>query len=93
MKNRMTTNQAIHIIMHLDQYVEHDEDFGNMIKAPLMDACVMAIKALKAQDKIVHCEHCEYGDPDDEGWYLCRHHGSDWNKGDHFCGYGERRAE
>ena len=51
MKQKMTTQQAIHILMHVDQYVEYDEDFGNMVKAPLMDACLMAIKALKKQDK------------------------------------------
>lgn len=52
MKQKMTTQQAIHILMHVDQYIEYDEDFGNMVKAPLMDACLMAIKALKEQDRL-----------------------------------------
>lgn len=49
---RMTNEQAIHILMHLEEYVEHDEYFGNMIRAPLMDASVMAIKALKENEEL-----------------------------------------
>ena len=45
---KMTKQEAIHILMHIDTNVEYDEDFGIMVKAPLMDACVLAIKAIKA---------------------------------------------
>ncbi len=50
---KMTKEEAIHILMRLGEYVVHDEDFGIMIKAPLMDACAMAIKAIKAPE-VVH---------------------------------------
>ena len=41
--------------------------------------------------KPVKCENCEYGVVDDEAFpnqYLCKHNGSDWNEGEHFCSYG-----
>ena len=44
---KMTKREAIHLLMHIETNVEYDEDFGIMIKAPLMDAIVLAIKALK----------------------------------------------
>ncbi len=50
-KRKMTTKEAIHILMHMDRYVEYDEDFGMMVRAPLMDACNMAIRALKDKEE------------------------------------------
>lgn len=44
--------------------------------------------------EVVRCRACMHGELDEaEGtdWYLCRHHGCDWNPGNHFCSYGERR--
>lgn len=44
--------------------------------------------------KVVRCKDCKYGEIDDEDFpdqYLCKHNGCDWNKGEHFCSYGERR--
>ena len=41
---------------------------------------------------VVRCKDCKYSEWDcDCGLYLCRHHGCDWNDGEHFCSYGERR--
>lgn len=44
----MTNEEAIHILMHMERYVV-EEDGYFMIYAPLMDASLMAIKALRAQ--------------------------------------------
>ena len=44
--------------------------------------------------EVVRCKDCKYGEIDDVDFpdqYLCHHNGSDWNKGNHFCSYGERR--
>ena len=40
---------------------------------------------------VVRCKDCKYSEWDcDCSLYLCRHHGCDWNNGEHFCSYGER---
>ena len=44
---KMTNEEAIHILMNLDQYVEHIEDIGIGVRAPLVDAAVLAIRALR----------------------------------------------
>ena len=44
--------------------------------------------------EVVRCKDCKYGIIDDADFadqYLCKHNGCDWNKGDHFCSYGERK--
>ena len=42
--------------------------------------------------EIVHCKDCKYGIlEDDDSIYRCGYNGSDWNEGNHFCTYGERR--
>ncbi len=44
--------------------------------------------------EVVRCKGCKYGEIDDADFpnqYLCHHHGSDWNDGNHFCAYGKRR--
>ena len=46
--------------------------------------------------KVVRCRECQYGEVDDNDFpnqYLCKHNGYDWNNGEHFCSYGERREE
>lgn len=48
----------------------------------------------EAMASIVRCKYCKYGFVDNQDFpneYLCRHNGCDWNDGEHFCGYGERR--
>ena len=45
---------------------------------------------------VVRCKDCKHGELDDserDNYYHCRHHGCDWNDGEHFCGYGERKAD
>ena len=44
---KMTNEEAIHILMNLDKYVEHIEDVGIGVKAPLVDATLLAIRALR----------------------------------------------
>lgn len=44
--------------------------------------------------EVVRCKDCQYGEYDYTeyfDYYECRYIGGDWNKGDHFCSYGERR--
>ena len=42
--------------------------------------------------EVVRCKDCKYSEWDcDCGLYLCLYHGCDWNNGDHFCSYGERK--
>lgn len=44
----MTNEEAIHILMHMERYAA-EEDGYFMICPPLMDATLLAIKALRAQ--------------------------------------------
>jgi hypothetical protein len=52
--------------------------------------------AMSAADvvEVVRCKDCKYGEKD-EGEnvlsYFCQYDGCDWNYGNHFCSYGERR--
>lgn len=44
---------------------------------------------------LVRCRDCKHGEVDDANFpnqYLCHRHGSDWNDGEHFCSYGERKG-
>lgn len=44
--------------------------------------------------EVVRCKDCKYGEVDDADFhdqYLCHISGSDWNCGNHFCSYGERK--
>lgn len=42
----------------------------------------------------VRCRECKEAERDDESeWYLCHYHGCDYNKGEHFCSYGERKED
>lgn len=46
--------------------------------------------------KIIRCLECKHGEVDNPCFpdqYFCRHHGCDWNNGDHYCGYAERRED
>ena len=60
------------------------EDVIMMIKtAPTVDAV-----------EVVRCKDCKYGEVDNADFhdqYLCNISGSDWNCGNHFCSYGERK--
>lgn len=45
---------------------------------------------------VVRCRDCRHGIVDDEDFpnqYLCNHNGCDWNCGEHYCSYGERREK
>ena len=44
---------------------------------------------------VVRCKDCKYGEIDDMEFpdqYFCKHNGCDWNNGDHFCSYGDRKS-
>lgn len=46
--------------------------------------------------EVVRCKDCKYGDVDNADFpnqYLCNHNGCDWNEGNHYCSYGERKEE
>ena len=65
--------------------IEYSEsDIGYMIrKRPTVDAV-----------EVVRCKDCKYGEVDNADFhdqYLCHISGSDWNCGNHFCSYGERK--
>ena len=52
-------------------------------KAPTVDAV-----------EVIRCKDCKYGEVDNADFhdqYLCHISGSDWNCGNHFCSYGERK--
>lgn len=45
--------------------------------------------------EVVRCKDCKYGEVDNTDFrdqYLCHYNGSDWNCGNHFCSYGERKV-
>lgn len=44
--------------------------------------------------EVVRCKDCKYGEVDDADFpdqYFCNQNGCDWNEGNHFCSYGERK--
>ena len=44
--------------------------------------------------EVVRCKDCKYGEYDYTeyfDYYECHYIGGDWNRGDHFCAYGERK--
>ena len=46
--------------------------------------------------EIIHCRECRFGEVDNPclpDQYFCHHNGCDWNLGDHYCGYAEKRGE
>ena len=49
-----------------------------------------------AQQEIIRCKDCKYGEQDDHGWWYCRDTGysmGDGEKGDGFCSNAERRRD
>ena len=48
-RKRMTPEEAEHVLMHIGDYVVFDEDYGCLIKASLMDATLLAIRALRGE--------------------------------------------
>lgn len=55
-----------------------------------------ALNAIPTADvvEVVRCNDCKYGEVDDADFpdqYFCNHHGCDWNEGNHYCSYGERK--
>ena len=81
-------NRAMEIVR--DQRIAHPNayhltNYATLIlqEAPTVDAV-----------EVVRCKDCKYGEVDDADFhdqYLCNISGSDWNCGNHFCSYGERK--
>lgn len=46
---RMTPEEAERVLMNIGDYVVFDEEYGCLIKAPLMDATLLAIRALREE--------------------------------------------
>lgn len=51
-KKRMTRKEAEHILMHLSDYIEWDEDYGPLTRGPLIDAILVAIKSMRELSEI-----------------------------------------
>ena len=50
-KKRMTPEEAEHILLNITDYIVPDEDYGFLMRAPLVDATILAIKALRAMSE------------------------------------------
>ena len=61
---RMTAKEAEKILFNMTDYVEFDEDYGVLFRAPLVDATVRAVKALR--EEVVHGRWIEV-----RGRYAC----------------------
>lgn len=48
-RKRMTPKEAERVLMHVGDYVVFDDEYGYLIKAPLMDATLLAIRALRGE--------------------------------------------
>ena len=46
-QKRMTPEEAEHILANITDYIVPDEDYGFLMRAPLVDATILAIKALR----------------------------------------------
>lgn len=73
----------------------HDPYYAGYCDA--LDRVVEWMESFPAMDAVpvVRCKDCVNGKLDEQegiGWYFCAHHGCDWNPGNHFCSYGERRS-
>ena len=70
-------------IAHPNAY--HLTNYATLIlrEAPTVDAV-----------EVIRCKDCKYVEVDNADFhdqYLCNISGSDWNCGNHFCSYGERK--
>jgi uncharacterized paraquat-inducible protein A len=84
---RMTAKEAEKILFNMADYVEFDEDYGVLFRAPLVDATVRAVKALR--EEVVHGR---WIDNIDENGYLCNAWrkcsacgGLNWSKRPNYC--------
>lgn len=50
-QKRMTSEEAEHILANITDYIVPDEDYGLLMRAPLIDATILAIKALRAMSE------------------------------------------
>ena len=48
----MTRKEAEHILMHLSDYIEWDENYGPLARGPLIDATLVAIKSMRELSEI-----------------------------------------
>ena len=69
----MTAKEAEHILIHMGDYIEYDEDYGYLFKPKLVDASVRAIRALRAE--VVHGRWVKHLEQDellgDIKYYTC----------------------
>jgi hypothetical protein len=49
---RMTPKEAENVLMHIGDYVVFDEEYGCLIKSSLMDATLLAIRALREKPTV-----------------------------------------
>lgn len=51
MSKQMTPKGAEHILANITAYIVPDEDYGFLMRGPLVDAIMLAIKALHAMSE------------------------------------------
>ena len=71
MSKRMTPKEAEHILLNITDYIVPDEDYGFLLKSSLVDATLLAIKALRAQSagRVLPITHAKWiVEFDDKGW-------------------------
>ena len=79
---RMTAKEAEKILFNIADYVEFDEDYGVLFRAPLVDATVRAVKALR--EEVVH-GRWTYTDGEYEIYMICSECGWDSDFRTNYC--------
>ena len=93
-RKRMTLKEAEHILLNINDYVIPDNDSGFFLTSSLVDATLLAIKAMRAQaaeetTPVVHAKWMELGNLDDDDWCWmcsnCRQIYYDYPERDRYC--------
>ena len=69
-RTAMTNKEAEEVLMNLDKYIEFDEDYGVLERAPLVDATLLAIKALRKQPICAKWRKTRMDEPDGTYYFL-----------------------
>ena len=78
----------------MNKYDELIERAKRFTDTAIVGELINAVSELKDREDVVRCCECKYGEIDDPDFpyqYFCRASGDDWNEGEHFCSYGERK--
>ena len=80
----MTPEEAEHVLMHIGDHVVFDDEYGCLIKAPLMDASLLAIRALRGEVAVTTVSHLG-GEVFIRATEMCGKCGCRVAPQDHFC--------